>query len=364
MVGAMHDHQHSHQELGKAGAALALLSALLFGVTTPLSKALLGEVSPWLLAGLLYLGSGVGLLAFGLLRRVFVGPSNEAPVRRGDLSWLAGLIIAGGVAAPILLLVGLTRTPASTASLLLNLEGVFTIGIAWVVFRENVDKRIAIGAAAILLGAALLSWQGQVAAVGWSALAVAAACFGWAIDSNLTRKVSAADPLQIATIKGLAAGIVNVGLALALNTAWPSAWVIAAACIVGFFGYGVSLTLYIAALRALGTARTAGYYAVSPFIGAIVAIIAFGEPVSATLIGAGALMGLGLYLHLAERHEHDHLHETMEHEHRHVHDTHHHHPHAVDDPPGEPHVHVHNHARLVHRHPHYPDLHHRHSHSH
>jgi drug/metabolite transporter (DMT)-like permease len=364
MVATMHDHPHSHHGPGKAGAAWALLSALLFGVTTPLAKALLGDVSPWLLAGLLYLGSGLGLLVFGSLRRVLVGPSTEAPLRRADLPWLAGLIAAGGVVAPILLLVGLTRTPASTASLLLNLEGVFTIGIAWVVFRENVDKRIAVGAAAILLGAALLSWQGQVAAVGWSALAVAAACFGWAIDSNLTRKVSAADPLQIATIKGLAAGVVNVGLALALHTAWPSLWIIAAAGIVGFFGYGVSLTLYIAALRALGTARTAGYYSVSPFIGAIAAIIAFGEPVTTTLIAAGALMAVGLYLHLAERHEHDHLHETMEHEHRHVHDAHHHHPHSADDPSGEPHVHVHGHARLAHRHPHYPDLHHRHAHPH
>lgn len=360
-----HDQPHEHSDehgVHRAGAALALLSALLFGVTTPLSKLLLGDISPWLLAGLLYLGSGGGLLVFRLVSRASGVRSSEAPLRAPDLPWLAGLILAGGVIAPILLLIGLTRTPASTASLLLNLEGVFTIAIAWVVFRENVDRRIVVGALAILLGAGLLSWQGHVDAIGWSALAVAGACLGWALDSNLTRMISASDPMQIAMIKGLAAGAVNIALALALGVAWPPLWAVAAACVLGFFGYGVSLTVYIAALRALGTARTAAYYSVSPFIGAVVAIAIFGEPVTMVLLAAGALMAIGLYLHLAERHEHDHVHEAMEHEHRHVHDAHHHHHHDGDLPADEPHAHVHRHPRLVHRHPHYPDLHHRHSH--
>src|SRR5579875_376471 len=356
-------HEHGHDDgVSRSGAALALLSALLFGVTTPLSKLLLGDTSPSLLAGFLYLGSGGGLLVFRLLRRASGARSSEAPLRAADLPWLAGLILVGGVIAPILLLLGLTRTPASTASLLLNLEGVFTIAIAWVIFRENVDRRIAVGALAILLGAALLSWQGHVDAIGWSAMAVAGACLGWALDSNLTRKISASDPMQIAMIKGLAAGAVNVALALVLGVAWPPLWAIAAAAVLGFFGYGVSLTVYIAALRALGTARTAAYYSVSPFIGAVVAIALFGEPVTTVLLAAGALMAIGLYLHLAERHEQDHVHEAMEHEHRHVHDSHHHHHHDREVPAGESHTHVHSHARLVHRHPHYPDLHHRHSH--
>ncbi|HEY1507000.1 MAG TPA: DMT family transporter [Stellaceae bacterium] len=361
--GPPHEHSHAgHHGVKRSGAMLALLSALLFGVTTPLSKLLLGDVSPWLLAGLLYLGSGGGLLAFALTRCAIGGASSEAPLRRADVPWLAGLILAGGVAAPLLLMAGLTRTPASTASLLLNLEGVFTIAIAWMVFRENVDSRIAIGAVAISLGAGLLSWQGHVDAIGWSAAAVVAACFGWAVDSNLTRKISASDPLQIATIKGLAAGMVNVALALALRVEWPPLWAIVAAAVLGFFGYGVSLTVYIAALRALGTARTAAYYSVSPFIGAVMALAIFNEPVTISLIAAGALMAIGLYLHLAERHEHAHAHEAIEHEHRHVHDLHHHHTHRSADPSGEPHAHLHTHARLVHRHPHYPDLHHRHSH--
>jgi drug/metabolite transporter (DMT)-like permease len=239
---------------------------------------------------------------------------------------------------------------------------VFTIAIAWVVFREYVDRRVAIGAAAILLGAGLLSWQGHADTIGWSAAAVAAACLCWAIDSNLTRMISASDPLQITMIKGIASGAVNIGLALALHVAWPPFWAILAACVLGFFGYGVSLTVYIAALRALGTARTAAYYSVSPYIGAVVAIVLFGEPVTLVLVAAGALMAVGLYLHLAESHEHDHTHEAVEHEHRHVHDPHHRHRHAAGDPADEPHTHVHAHARLVHRHPHYPDLHHRHSH--
>jgi drug/metabolite transporter (DMT)-like permease len=356
-----HRYDHDHG-VNRSGAALALLSALLFGVTTPLSKLLLGDVSPWLLAGLLYLGSGGGLLVFDVARRAAGGGSTETPLRRADLPWLAGLILVGGVVAPILLMMGLMRTPASTASLLLNLEGVFTIAIAWMVFRENVDSRIAIGAVAILLGAGLLSWQGHVDAIGWSAAAVVAACLAWAIDSNLTRKISASDPLQIATIKGLAAGAVNVALALVLQVEWPPLWAIAAAAVLGFFGYGVSLTVYIAALRALGTARTAAYYSVSPFIGAVIALAMFNEPMTMSLVAAGALMAIGLYLHLAERHEHAHTHEAIEHEHRHVHDMHHHHTHAPGDSAGEPHAHVHAHARLVHRHPHYPDLHHRHSH--
>ncbi|HEY3916679.1 MAG TPA: EamA family transporter [Stellaceae bacterium] len=363
MLAIVQEHGHDHEHgTNRSGAALALLSALLFGVTTPLSKLLLGDISPWLLAGLLYLGSGGGLFFFDTARRVAGTQPGEAPLRARDLPWLAGLIAAGGVAAPILLLIGLTRTPASTASLLLNLEGVFTIAIAWLVFRESVDRRIAIGAVAILLGAGLLSWQGHVDAIGWSAAAVALACLGWAIDSNLTRKISASDPLQIAMIKGLAAGAVNLVLALALGVDRPPVWAIAAACVLGFFGYGVSLTVYIAALRALGTARTAAYYSVSPFIGAVVAIALFGEPITLALVAAGALMAIGLYLHLAERHEHDHVHEAGEHEHRHVHDAHHRHRHGSGDPAEEPHTHVHAHARLVHRHPHYPDLHHRHSH--
>lgn len=344
------------------GVPLALASAALFGASTPLAKALLGDISPSMLAGLLYLGSGVGLFAVAHLRRHLGAGIAEAPLRHADLPWLAAAVLSGGIIGPLLLMFGLTASLASTVSLLLNLEGVFTLGIAWVVFRENVDLRVGLGAAAILLGALLLSWQGGLGGFGWGTAAIAGACLAWAVDNNLTRRLSGADPLQIAMIKGLAAGTVNVALAMALRSAWPATWAVFAAAVVGFLGYGVSLTLFVLALRHLGTARTGAYFSLAPFAGALIAILGFGEPVTPPFLIAAALMGVGLYLHLAERHEHEHLHDPTVHEHRHVHDEHHCHAHGPHDPPGEPHTHAHAHARLVHRHPHYPDIHHRHSH--
>ncbi|HUK60386.1 MAG TPA: DMT family transporter [Stellaceae bacterium] len=339
------------------GAFLALASAALFGASTPLAKALIGAVAPWLLAGLLYLGSGVGLFIAS-----FAMKGREAPLHRSDLPWLGAIVLAGGVIGPVCLMFGLAATPASSASLLLNLEGVLTLAIAWTLFRENVDMRIGAGAAAILLGAGLLSWNGPAQGFGWGDLAIAAACLAWAIDNNLTRKLSSADPLQVAMVKGLAAGAVNVVLALVLGAAWPGAGTILAAGALGFMGYGVSLALFVLALRHLGTARTSAYFSIAPFVGAALAIALFGEPVTPVFVAAAGLMAIGLYLHLAERHAHEHTHDTLVHEHRHEHDAHHRHAHAPGDPPGEPHSHVHAHARLVHSHPHFPDIHHRHSH--
>jgi len=345
------------------GVGLALAAAALFGASTPLAKLMLGGgIDPWLLAGLLYLGSGLGLAVLHGVRRARGGPPAEAPLRRRDLPWLALVVLFGGVAGPILLMVGLAATPASTASLLLNVEGLATMVIAWVVFRESVDRRLLAGALAILAGAALLSWQGGPAGVGLGALAILGACLAWGIDNNLTRKLSSADPVEIAMIKGLVAGAVNLGLAVWRGAAMPAAGEVAAAGIVGFAGYGVSLVLFVLALRHLGAARTGAYFSTAPFIGAALAIGLFGDPVTAGFLLAAALMAVGLYLHLTERHEHAHAHEALEHEHRHVHDAHHQHAHAPDDPPGEPHTHRHRHAPMVHTHPHFPDLHHRHGH--
>ena len=349
--------------LAAPGAILGLLSAALFGASTPFAKLLLGEVDPWLLAGLLYLGSGLGLAAIHLGRRSLGIAPPEAPLRRPDLPWLAAVILAGGVAGPVLLMLGLSVTPASGAALLLNLEGLATMGIAWAVFRENADARIALGALCILAGAVLLSWQGATEGVGWGALAVAGACLAWGIDNNLTRKLSAADPVQIAMLKGLVAGAVNFGLALWHGAALPPAGPLLGAGAVGFLGYGVSLVLFVLALRHLGAARAGAYFSAAPFVGAVLALGLFGEPPTARLVAAAALMGVGLYLHLAEHHDHEHAHEEMVHEHAHVHDEHHRHAHGPNDPAGEPHVHVHRHAPVIHRHPHYPDLHHRHTHA-
>src|SRR6267378_5539623 len=262
---------------------------------------------------------------------------------------------------------GLTLTPASSGALLLNTEGLATMAIAWLVFRENVDRRVFLGAMAILAGAVLLSWPdggGTDPQLNWGSVLIVLACVSWGIDNNLTRKLIAADPLQIAMIKGLAGGAVNVALALGHGAPLPAVAPLAAAAAVGFLGYGVSLVLFVLGLRHLGTARTGAYFSTAPFIGAALALPLFGEPPTLPLIGAALLMGIGVYLHLAETHEHEHVHQRFEHEHRHVHDDHHHHRHAADDPAGEPHSHPHQHARMVHKHPHYPDLHHRHEHEH
>jgi drug/metabolite transporter (DMT)-like permease len=351
------DHSHSHLI---PGVPLALGSAILFGASAPLSKWLLGSVDPWLLAGILYLGAGLGL-AFVHWGRPLIGLARvEAPLSRPDLPWLAAVVTFGGILAPLFLMLGLSLTTASSASLLLNLEGLATMLIAWLVFRENVDRRLLIGALAILLGAVVLSFDGGAFQLDPGGLWIAAACLCWGIDNNLTRKLSSADPVQIAMIKGLAAGGTNVVLALSLGATLPSLSVIASGAIVGFLGIGVSLVMFMLGLRHLGTARTGAYFSLAPFIGALIAVIGFGELVTLSLVVAALLMGFGLWLHLSERHEHDHLHEPLEHDHLHTHDDHHSHDH--DGPVTEPHSHWHRHAPLRHKHPHYPDLHHRHGH--
>lgn len=345
--------------LQQPGVAAALGAALLFGAGTPLAKLLLQAVNPWLLAGLLYLGSGLGM---ALIRRL----TRASPVRlsRAEWPWLAGAIAAGGMVAPVLLMFGLTGMPAVGASLLLNAEGVFTALLAWFAFKENFDRRIALGMAAILAGALVLSWPGADAlhfAALWPALAVLAACFAWGLDNNLTRKVSLSDSSWIASVKGLAAGSVNLALAAWQDAAWPTMTNAAAAMLVGVLAYGVSLTLFVLALRHLGTARTGAYFSVAPFFGALIALL-MGEPLTFGLMLAAALMAFGVWLHLTEQHSHEHTHEPLEHEHAHVHDEHHQHVHDAPPADGERHSHRHRHERLTHTHAHLPDAHHLHLH--
>lgn len=339
----------------------ALGAAALFGLSTPFAKILLGGVPPVLLAGLLYLGSGIGLTLVRTARRL--RGSAGSPLASSDLPWLAGAVLFGGVLGPVLLMLGLRATPASSAALLLNLEGVFTAVLAWFVFRENVDRRIALGMAFIVAGGIALSWQpSQGLHFPAGALAVAGACLCWGIDNNLTQKVSAADPLLVASTKGLAAGVVNTTLGLILQPVLPRPGVLLAAGAVGFAGYGLSLTLFVVALRHLGTARTGAYFSLAPFIGTGASILILQESMTPGLVVAGCLMAAGAWLHLSERHEHEHTHEALAHSHTHRHDQHHQHDHEPGTDPGEPHAHAHVHAPLVHKHPHYPDIHHRHSH--
>lgn len=333
----------------------ALLSAALFGASTPLAKILLGSTSPLLLAGLLYLGAGIGLGAWLAVR------SGFKPIARGDLAWLGAAIIAGGIAGPALLMFGLARTDGATASLLLNLEAVFTAVMAWVAFRENVDRRVFAGMVAIVLGGAALSFQGTPH-LETGAILIATACLAWALDNNLTRRISGGDAATLACIKGLVAGSVNVGLALAQGAQLPAPGFLALAGVLGLFGYGVSLALFIVALRDLGTARTAAYFSVAPFFGAGLALLLLAETPGYAFWTAAALMALGVWLHISERHRHAHAHEPLAHDHEHVHDEHHHHEHPFPWDGKEPHTHAHQHGALAHTHPHHPDLHHRHRH--
>ena len=350
--------------VARSGVLSALGAAALFGASTPLAKLLVGAVTPVMLAGLLYLGSGVGLLAWFLLRHLRTSrTAREAALTRRDVPWLAGAILSGGVIGPLLLMLGLAHTQAASTSLLLNLESVFTALLAWFVFRENFDRRIAIGMAAIVAGGVLLSWPDDAGgnASPWT-LAVIGACLAWAIDNNLTRKIAAGDPVQIAGLKGLVAGLVNTGIALALGQPMPGAATMAAAGIVGVLGYGVSLALFVVALRHLGSARTGAYFSTAPFIGAALSLVLLRETPGMLFWGAAGLMTAGVWLHLTERHAHQHEHEPHSHTHRHVHDAHHRHDHDFAWDGTEPHTHFHEHAPLVHSHPHYPDIHHRHRH--
>ncbi|MBS0367708.1 MAG: DMT family transporter [Proteobacteria bacterium] len=336
------------------GVVAALVAALLFGASAPIAKWFLHAVSPWVLAGLFYLGSGIGLGFYRLVTR-----AQSVSLQKGEAGWLAGAVLSGGVAGPVLLMFGLSGMPASGAALLLNAEGVLSALLAWVVFKENVDRRIAVGMLAIAGGAVILSWPGEARFAGMlPALAILGACLCWAIDNNLTRKLALADATWIAAVKGLAAGSVNLALGLLLGAELPGWWLAQAAMVVGLLAYGLSLVLFVVGMRHLGAARTGAYFSVAPFFGALLGV-ARGEAVTTPLLAAGALMALGIWLHLTERHEHTHAHEALEHSHEHIHDAHHQHAHDTPVPPGIRHIHWHRHEPMVHSHAHFPDAHHR-----
>jgi drug/metabolite transporter (DMT)-like permease len=344
------------------GILAALAAAALFGLSTPIAKTLLGAISPLLLAGLLYMGSGIGLALVLTVRAISRRRASIVRPRGLDLVWLFGAIVLGGALGPYLLMYGLQMTDSASASLILNLEGVFTALLAWFAFNENFDRRIAAGMALIVAGGVVLSMGSALRASGiLELLAIAGACLAWAIDNNLTRKVSISDAMFVACIKGLIAGPISVALSLRYGAHLPSAILLIQAGLLGFVGYGLSLTLSVVALRNLGTARTGAYFSVAPFIGAALAV-ALGAPLTLTLIVAGLFMGAGVWLHLTESHAHRHRHSTLGHEHSHVHDVHHQHQHDSGWNGQEPHSHSHVHEPLEHAHPHYPDVHHRHEH--
>jgi drug/metabolite transporter (DMT)-like permease len=338
-------------------AATGLAAAALFGASTPVAKLLVPGLGPWMLAGLLYLGAGVGLLAAAPFRR----RGAEAPIRRSDLPVLAGMILAGGVAGPILLVLGLARLGGAAAALALNLEAPFTIALAVLLLGERLSRREVAGAALVVAGAAALAWAPGPGAVDPLGLAcVAGACAAWALDNNLGQRLSIRDPVAVARTKALAAAVFDLALAALLGEPFPPPAHLAGALVTGSLGYGASIVLHLLAVRSLGAARQAAYFATAPFIGAIAAVPLLGDRLPPAHVAAGALMAIGIALIVRARHAHAHRHEAEEHEHAHVHDEHHAHGH--EGPVVEPHSHVHRHAPLFHDHPHLPDIHHRHGH--
>ena len=344
------------------GIVAALGAAVLFGISAPLAKLLVAAQSPLLLSGLLYVGSGLGLALVLGLRSLAMGSGAIRWPLGSDRWWLAGAIVSGGIVGPYLLMVGLRLTDSATGALTLNLEGVFTAMVAWFAFGENVDRRIALGMALITLGGVALSVGPALGGGGYlGPLAIAGACLAWGLDNNLTRRVSANDALVIACLKGLLAGATSLALSLATGAELPAARWVALAGVLGFVCFGLCLTLFVIALRHLGAARTGAYFALAPFIGALLALL-LGAPFTATLAAAGLLMAAGVWLHLTERHVHGHTHERLVHDHPHRHDAHHRHTHESGWDGSEPHSHPHEHEPMTHTHAHYPDIHHRHEH--
>jgi drug/metabolite transporter (DMT)-like permease len=344
------------------GALCGLAAAALFGVSTPLAKWLLPDTGPLLLASLFYLGAGAGLIVPIAWRRI-QGSTPEAALRRADLRWILTLIGLGGIAAPVLMLFGLERVSGVTGALLLNLESPFTVLLAVLLFGEHLSKRATAAATTIVGGAVVLALgPGEIRLDPLGGASIALACACWAIDNNATQRLSLRDPFRIACLKATSAGACALLLALGLGDALPSLRVLLAALVVGVFSYGVSIVLDVYALRILGAAREAAFFATAPFLGALASVPLLGEPLRLWDLLAALFMGGGVVLLLRERHGHLHVHDALEHDHVHVHDEHHQHPHDLPGPFVEPHAHAHRHAPLVHEHPHLPDLHHRHPH--
>jgi drug/metabolite transporter (DMT)-like permease len=306
------------------------------------------------LAGLLYAGSGIGLSLLSLLRRAAV-VRREARLSAVDLPWLAGSVVAGGVAAPILLMVSLRVTPAATASLLLNFEAVATAALAMLIFREAIGRRVWAAIGLITLGCMLLAVNLSAGyGISAGALGVIGACVLWGIDNNLTNKISSKDPLAIGIIKGLGAGSFTLAMALLLGRPLPGPTASLAALCLGAISYGISIALFILASRGLGAARTSAWFGAAPFAGAVLSLLVFREFPGLQFLAALPLMAGGALLLFGEKHEHRHVHMPLEHEHYYVADEHH--PFKTEG------TCWHRHDETRHSHPHRPDIHHRHEH--
>lgn len=348
----------SEQRPELLGPACALGAAALFGLSTPAAKLLLRDVSPVMLAGLLYIGAAAALFGY----RAIAGPaSRESRIKSHDLPLVAGMIAFGGVLGPILLFLGLKQLSAVTASLLLNLELPFTVLIAIMVMGEHVGCGQLAAITAVVIGSLLVGLgPGEVRGGLIGVLEICGACLCWGIDNNLTQRVSLRDPVSVARLKTLAAGACAVIAALWLENPIPAAMPLSCALVIGALCYGLSIVLVVKALRIIGAAREAAYFATAPFVGAVASALIFRAALTALQVAGAAFMVLGAGVLTRERHSHAHRHDEIFHEHLHYHDEHHQHRHrgAV----AESHSHPHRHTAVVHEHRHFPDLHHRHDH--
>lgn len=348
-------------------ALQALAAAFLFGASAPIAKLLLADIEPTLLAGFLYLGSGIGLLLFRMIRRSSVGAEEaEAKLSRADIPWLAAAILSGGVAAPVILLFSLRSTPAATASLLLNFECAATTLIAAILFRESIGRRAWAAILCITFAGILLSTDlGGAWGFSLSALGILIACLFWGLDNNFTRNISAKDPMMIVTVKGFGAGLVSLGAGFLLGNPLPRFDALLGAMLLGCMSYGFSIVLFIHAMRGLGAGRTSALFGTAPVAGIILSLILFREtPDALFFLIALPVMIIGAIFLVTEQHGHHHRHDTILHEHRHTHDDEHHgghHPNA--DELSRSHAHAHLHDDVEHEHPHMPDIHHRHRHA-
>jgi drug/metabolite transporter (DMT)-like permease len=349
--------------LDKKPLLYVILSATLFGLSSPLAKLLVKEISPVAMAGLLYLGAFIGLAIYNLVRKIGTADSKRTvPLEKRDFPWLIGAIAAGGIVAPISLMSGLQMISGFSTSLFLNLEGIATAIIAIFFFHENAGKRLWLALICVTIAGVLLSWNTEHNQFNIAGpLLVTLACIAWGVDNNLTRHIAEKDSTQIVMLKGLIAGTVSLSLAFLLGRGIAFNINILLALLLGAFSYGLSLVLFIQALKGLGASRTGVFYSFGPFIGAIASIIILKEWLGWVMFPAIALMILGVWLITREKHAHQHSHQPVIHNHSHRHDDLHHehtHPELVQGS----HTHTHTHAALSHAHSHWPDTHHRHAH--
>jgi len=341
------------------GGLLAVLAAIAFGVTAPIVKSLSRDAGAFATASLLYLGSALAAIpAFGATP---TGATREAPLRMAHGPRLLAAAIAGALIAPTCLAWGLQHTSAASASLLLNFETIFTVLLAWGIYREPVGRRVALAVAIMLAGGACLMSGGGPGRWEWGAVAVVAATLGWAVDNILLRPLADLDPTPVVRWKSALGALFAVVLAWSFSQPFPRLADTAGLIACGIVGYGLSLRCYLLAQRRIGAARTGSIFAVAPFVGALASWIAGERPAGVLTAVATVLFAAGVYLHLTERHEHTHTHDALEHDHAHRHDDGHH-DHVHDPPEHGEHSHSHRHEARTHEHPHAPDVHHRHRH--